>query len=68
MIVDHIATEAENQILELYWRLCDGKKAAVDPSELTKIDWVEELLDEQFEIALRCESDPEGWDLARQKW
>lgn len=66
--IDEIADEACDKIFALYWAACDAKKAAVDPGELTKLEWVEAILDEQFEIALKCESDPKGWEDAREKW
>lgn len=68
MKIDAVADDAFDKIVAAYWSACDQKQAAVDPGELTKLEWVEELLDEQFDIAMRCEADPEGWELARQKW
>lgn len=68
MTIDEIADEVWDKIVALYWAACDEKQAPVDPSDLTEMKWVEDLLDEQYEIALRCEADPDGWDLARQKF
>lgn len=68
MTIDQIAGDALDKIVTLYWSVCDEKKAAVDPSELTQFEWVEDLLDEQYEIALMIESDPDGWDFGRQKF
>ena len=65
--IDDLARAAESKIISLYWTACDGRMGAVDPSELTEITWVEDLLAEQFEIASTCEADAEGWEMARQK-
>lgn len=68
MTIDQIASEVEQKILDLYWSACDAEKRAVLPSDLTSMGWVQELLDEQFEIALNIEGEVEGWDLAREKY
>lgn len=68
MKIDTLAEKFLEKVVMAYWSACDEKKCSIDPSDLTKMKWVEELLDEQYEIALRCEADPEEWDMARQKF
>lgn len=68
MILDELARKAAEDLHAAYWAVCDERKAAIDPAELTTETWVEELLAEAYDIALRIEEDPLGWDEGRAKW
>jgi len=68
MTFDEIAQEASDKIHAAYWAACDEKKAAIDPDELTSESWVVDLLAESYDIAMRCEEDPLGWEEGRAKW
>ena len=68
MKLDKLAEKFVEKVVSAYWSACDEQKRAVLPSSLTTVTWLTDLLDEQFEIALRIEADVEGWDMARQKY
>jgi len=53
--LDKIADQAEDQIIEAYWRACDAKQAAIHPDDLVDQKWVRGLLDEAYEVALQRE-------------
>ena len=67
MTIDQIAEAAEEKIQAAYWTECDKHKAAVDPEEITTIEWARDLLGGSYEIALRIEADPHGWSEGRAK-
>ena len=60
--------EAGTQIDMAYWSACDAIKAAIDPSEVTAEEWAIDLLAEAYDVALRIQGDPGGWDEGRAKW
>jgi hypothetical protein len=66
--LDQIARDTADKIHAAYWAACDAAKAALDPSELTDETWAAELLAEAYDIALRCEADPLGWEEGRARW
>lgn len=66
--IDQIAEAAEAEIHAVFWKTCDARQAAVDPSELTSAAWAVELLAEAYDIALRCQADPAGWQDARGRY
>jgi len=66
--LDEIARNAADSLHMAYWTACDAAGAAIDPSELTDETWAVELLAEAYDIALRCEADPLGWEEGRSKW
>lgn len=68
MKLDTLSEKFLEKVVSAYWFACDEQKRAVLPSDLTSVPWVSDLLDEQFELALRIEADVEGWDMARQKY
>ena len=68
MTFDEIATTTEEKIEATYWAACDARQAAIDPAEITTSKWMIEILAESYEIALRIEADPMGWQEGRSKW
>jgi hypothetical protein len=66
--IARLAEKAEDRITAAYWAACDELQAAVDPSEMGLPGWAEDLLQEQYDMALRMESDPLGWEEGRAKW
>ena len=68
MTLDQIAQEAYDRIHKAYWAACDEAERAINPSELTTEEWVEEMLAESYDLAMRCEIDPLGWQEGRAKF
>lgn len=56
------------KIHDAYWAACDAAKAAIDPADMTDEQWAIDLLAEAYEIAMRVEADPYGWNEGRSKW
>lgn len=68
MTLDEIAQKAAEELHAVYWSACDAVQAAVDPADLTTEEWVADLLAEAYDMALRIEADPLGWEEGREKW
>ena len=66
--VARLAEKAEDRITAAYWAACDELQAAVDPSDMGLPSWAEDLLQEQYNIALGIEEDPLRWEEGRAKW
>lgn len=66
-LLDRIAETAAAELVQAYWTSCDQERRAIDPAELTDATWAQELLAEQYELALRAEDDPMGWSEGRSK-
>lgn len=64
----HVIEKAGVKIDAAYWSACDAAKAAIDPADMTDQAWAIDLLAEAYEIAMRVEADPHGWDEGRSKW
>lgn len=59
---------ATDRIHAAYWAACDAAGAAIDPSNVTDDAWAFDMLAEAFDIALRIEGDPLGWEEGRSKY
>lgn len=68
LTLNRIVRDAADKIYAAYWEACDAAHTALDPSELTDETWAADLLAEAYDIALRCEADPLGWEEGRAKW
>ncbi|OOY26317.1 hypothetical protein BMI90_18495 [Thioclava sp. L04-15] len=68
MKLDEIAQKASEDLHAAYWAACDAKQQAIDPEQLTTEGWAVDLLAEAYDIALRIEEDPLGWQEGRSKW
>lgn len=68
MTLDEIAQEAADRIHAAYWSACDEARRAIDPSKLTTEQWVEDMLAESYDIAMRIDEDPLGWEEGRAKF
>lgn len=68
MTLDELARDAADKLHAAYWAACDEACAALDPEDLTSETWAVDLLADAYDIALRVESDPLGWDEGRAKF
>lgn len=60
--------DAASKIHAAYWAACDAAKASIDPEDVTDDQWAIDMLDEAYDIAMRIEEDPLGWQEGRSKW
>lgn len=63
-----VIEKAAEKIDAAYWAACDAAKAAIDPADVTDEAWAIDLLANAYDIAMRVEADPLGWDEGREKW